>query len=78
MRLLREEIVQYCAVDVVLLPELERYYAGILSKEWRKKVEVETLKQVWESQRARYQPNGRHKRLGPWTESIALEDLSCW
>lgn len=65
-RPLREQIVEYCVQDVVLLPDLYEVYAGKLTRMWKTKVEIETLRRVKESQGVGYQANGDDKRLGPW------------
>lgn len=70
-RPLREEVWDYCVQDVEILPILWKVYEGRLGalgneEVWRKRIEVETLRRVEESQGVGYEPNGRHKALGPW------------
>lgn len=69
-RPLRQEIVDYCAVDVKVLPSLWDKYDATLrrpeKKDWRKRVAKATLERVRESQSQDYEPVGEHKVLGPW------------
>lgn len=69
-RPMAKEILEYCALDVTVLPKLYEVYNRILSQghksDWRKRVEHETLERVRLSQSEEYQPEGPHKVLGPW------------
>ena len=67
-RPLCDEIVQYCARDVTLLPELWREYTGKLGRSavWRGKVREETEARVRASQRGDFVGHSQAMALGPW------------
>ena len=65
-RPLREDIIKYCAQDVIHLPKLWNTYNRKLTTVWRAKVEQATLSRVAWSQSATYNGHGSHKSLGPW------------
>ena len=61
-----QDIVDYCAQDVVYLPVLWRVYAQKISAEWVRKVQHETCERILTSQKASYEPHGKDKTLSPW------------
>lgn len=64
-RPLPELLAKYCAQDVKVLPRLAKVYEGRMSAVWKERVGAETEKRLRESRSVGYQPNGRHKALGP-------------
>lgn len=65
---LRDEVRQYCAGDVALLPGLYHTYNAKLNGLWRGKVQAATKDRIKLSQGADYDGNSRSKTLGPWDE----------
>jgi exonuclease 3'-5' domain-containing protein 1 len=65
-RPLAEEIRAYCVQDVQFLPFLWWKYNRLMNTLWKEKVDKETKNRVSDSQGDNYQPNGKHKVLGPW------------
>lgn len=69
-RPLRRELVEYCMMDVRVLPSLYERYDSELKhpnkRDWRKRVDQATLQRVKDSQGPEYEPNGPHKTLSPW------------
>ena len=61
-----QDIVDYCAQDVVYLPVLWRVYTQKVSAEWMRKVQYETCQRILASQKASYEPHGKDKILSPW------------
>lgn len=70
-RPLPDDIVRYCAQDVVHLPLLWNTYKKKLSEAWAAKVEKETLARLKMSKEASYDPHGKNKALSPWPPSAA-------
>ncbi|CAG7984198.1 unnamed protein product [Penicillium salamii] len=64
-RPLPDEIRQYCAGDVQLLPELWRNYNSKITPRWAARVESEVKNRVWLSQSATFNGKGRHMALAP-------------
>jgi exonuclease 3'-5' domain-containing protein 1 len=64
-RPLPQILIEYCVGDVESLPLLSTIYQSRLDGPWLEKVRVETEKRLEESRSPRYQPNGKHKCLGP-------------
>lgn len=64
-----QDIVDYCTQDVVYLPVLWEIYTQKLSAKWMKKVLRESRERIVASQKASYEPEGRHKALSPWGKS---------
>ena len=62
-----EEIILYCIVDVIRLPELRDRFWEELDHGSRDLVNEETKKRVTASQKSEYQPHGRDKAVAPWT-----------
>jgi len=60
------DIIRYCVNDVVYLPQLRQVYWTRLDAGWRTRVVVETRRRVQQSQAPGYQPQGEHKKYGPW------------
>ena len=69
IRPIRQEIVDYCANDVVHLPVLWNTYSIKLSKKWASRVQEETDRRVLTSQAISYDPHGRDKTLSPWVST---------
>ena len=65
-RPLAPDITAYCVNDVKLLPKLRSLYWNRLGVQWKEKVRVKTTARVLDSQSSAYQPQGKHKALGPW------------
>ena len=61
-----QDIVDYCAQDVVYLPVLWRVYTRKISAEWMRKVQYETCERILASQKTSYEPHGKDKTLSPW------------
>ena len=64
-----QDIVDYCAQDVVYLPVLWNVYSQKIGKKWLKRVQEETVKRVLMSQAESYEPHGEHKVLSPWANT---------
>lgn len=64
-----QDIIDYCAQDVVYLPVLWNVYAQKIGKKWLKRVQEETVKRVLMSQAESYEPHGEHKVLSPWANT---------
>ncbi|PYH92639.1 hypothetical protein BO71DRAFT_451250 [Aspergillus ellipticus CBS 707.79] len=76
----KEEIIPYCAEDVILLPGLYAVYNRKLNSDWKSKVQDATKDRIRLSQSMGYEPKGKHMALGPWPDKptkkkngIALE-----
>lgn len=69
IRPMLQDIVDYCAQDVVYLPALWNVYLQKISKKWLKRVQQETVKRVLISQAESYKPHGEHKVLSPWANT---------
>ena len=65
-RPLAPDITAYCVNDVKLLPQLRSWYWNRLGVQWMEKVRIKTTARVRDSQSPAYQPQGKHKALGPW------------
>ena len=61
-----QAIVDYCTQDVVYLPILWRMYTQKVSAKWMRKVQDKTCERILASQKASYEPHGRHKIFSPW------------
>lgn len=70
-RPLPEDIVQYCAQDVVHLPLLWKTYKKSLSSMWLVTVEFETEARLNMAKDASYDPDGKNKALSPWQPRAA-------
>lgn len=64
-RPLSKEIVDYCIQDVMILPMLATTYEARLSRTWKKKADLETVKRLEDSTKTTYRPHGDHKKFGP-------------
>ncbi|KAF9884467.1 hypothetical protein FE257_001728 [Aspergillus nanangensis] len=64
-RPLPEEIIQYCAQDVQILPKLYHTYNGRIGRWWREKVEVAVRERIDVCLQAGYTGKGSHKALAP-------------
>lgn len=64
-RPLTPEIIEYCAQDVQLLPDLRNVYRRKLCDAWWKKIAEETGARIRLSQSQNYNGKGRHMTLGP-------------
>ena len=69
IRPMLQDIIEYCAQDVVYLPILWNVYSQKIGKEWLKRVQQETVKRVLMSQAESYEPHGEHKVLSPWANT---------
>ena len=69
IRPMLQDIVDYCAQDVVYLPCLWNVYSQKISKRWLKRVQEETVKRILMSQAESYEPHGEHKVLSPWANT---------
>ena len=69
IRPMLQDIVDYCAQDVVYLPVLWNVYSQKIGKKWLKRVQEETVKRVLMSQAESYEPHGEHKVLSPWANT---------
>ena len=70
-RPLPDDIVKYCAQDVVYLPVLWNTYKKNLSEAWAAKVEKETEARLEMSKDPSYDPHGKNKAFSPWPPSAA-------
>ena len=68
IRPMLQDIVHYCAQDVVYLPVLWNVYSQKIGKKWLKRVQEETVKRVLMAQAESYEPHGEHKVLSPWAK----------
>lgn len=75
VRPLLQDIITYCAQDVVHLPILWSTYSDRLSKSWLKRVEAETAKRVMLSQAGSYDSFGDHKVWSPWAKNVKDKHL---
>lgn len=68
-RPLSNDLMNYCAQDVQVLPALWKQYDRKLGTNWRSKVHLESESRVKMSQTATYNGKGRHMALAPtaWT-----------
>ncbi|KAK0509428.1 hypothetical protein JMJ35_007822 [Cladonia borealis] len=69
IRPMLQNIVDYCAQDVVYLPCLWNVYSQKISRKWLTRVQEETVKRVLMSQAESYEPHGEHKVLSPWANT---------
>lgn len=76
VRPLLQDIITYCAQDVVHLPILWSTYTDRLSKSWLKRVEAETAKRVMLSQAESCVPSGDHKVWSPWAKNMKDKHLN--
>ncbi len=58
--------VQYCANDVLHLPDLHARYLGRIRGDWLTKAKEESSRRASESRSPAYQPHSPTKSLGPW------------
>lgn len=72
-----QDIVKYCAQDVVYLPVLWNVYSQKIGKKWLKRVQEETAKRVLMSQAELYDPHGEHKVLSPWMNTAKDGKRNC-
>ena len=70
VRPLAQDVITYCAQDVVHLPILWSTYSGRLSKSWLKQVEAETAKRIMWSHAESYDPSGDEKVWSPWGKNV--------
>lgn len=66
IRPLPDNIINYCAGDVVHLPRLWKVYSQKIDKSWLERVQEETRKRVAMSQDESYDPHGKDKAFSPW------------
>ncbi|KAF2261431.1 hypothetical protein CC78DRAFT_608160 [Lojkania enalia] len=77
-RPLRDIVKKYCVQDVLHMPQLWRTYNRRMTEFWREMVERATTGRIQESQSANYEPHGRHKVLGPWTNTEIAREEKGW
>jgi exonuclease 3'-5' domain-containing protein 1 len=81
-RPIRQEILQYCAQDVMLLPTLWKAYSVKLRQPdkgcWRWMIREETQKRVTLSQSAHYDGQSQGKVYGPWDEHNIEQRMDSW
>ncbi|KAF2431356.1 hypothetical protein EJ08DRAFT_632234 [Tothia fuscella] len=65
-RPMQKLLVDYCALDVEVLPLLWGVYNGKLDAAWSRKLVAATEDRVIESQSPGYNPDDREKSRGPW------------
>lgn len=58
--------VQYCANDVIHLPDLHDLYWNRMGPDWRAKAMEESARRVAEAHSPGYKPQSPTKTLGPW------------
>lgn len=67
---LKPDIIQFCARDVALLPELWDIYSARLhlpeQENWPGKVKAQTQKRIEDSQSPECEPRSKSKLYGPW------------
>lgn len=71
-RPITHSIQEYCAGDVLFLPQLRDCYMGKLHGTWREKVARETLTRISDSQSPSYQPKSESKKFGPWMSDSTI------
>ena len=69
IRPMLQDIVDYCAQDIVYLPCLWNVYSQKISRKWLTRVQEETVKRILMSQAESYEPHGEHKVLSPWANT---------
>ncbi|KAI0379654.1 ribonuclease H-like domain-containing protein [Hypomontagnella monticulosa] len=57
---------QYCANDVIHLPELHALYLRRISRDWLAKAKEQSSRRVEEAHSPAYVPQSASKALGPW------------
>lgn len=79
-RPLPENLVDYCARDVITLVDLYDVYSKRLRQKpalrqrvWKHQIHKETLERIRQSQSPGYEPNGRSKARGPWKGRMIAE-----
>ncbi|KAK7428050.1 hypothetical protein QQZ08_005482 [Neonectria magnoliae] len=65
-RLLEDEIIQYCANDVIHLPQLMDFYRQRITEPWRSRALAESQNRVSEARSPTYNPDSPSKARGPW------------
>ena len=65
VRPLRDEIVQYCFQDVMILPQLLGKYGSLLKRDAAAGVNEEALRRITRSQSSGFNGKGRHMAVGP-------------
>lgn len=65
-RPLEANTVQYCANDVIYLPDLHTVYLNRISNDWLAEAKEESLRRLREVHSPTYEPRSPTKALGPW------------
>ena len=65
-RPLQEDIIAYCAQDVIYLPLLWDIYSKSMDGAWAAKAKEETRARLKKSEDASYDPHSKDKALSPW------------
>ena len=69
-RPLDDKTVQYCANDVLHLPDLHAFYLKRIKGDWLPKVTEESALRVTQAHSPAYEPQSPAKKLGPWGSGI--------
>ena len=77
IRPILQDIIDYCAQDVVYLPVLWNVYSLKIGEKWLKRVQEETGKRVLMSQAESYDPYGKVKVLSPWVNTAKEGKKNC-
>lgn len=65
-----QDVIDYCAQDVIYLPILWMVYSKKISEKWLQRVQEETRRRVSMSQTESYDPHGKHKVWSPWAKTV--------
>ncbi|KAJ5714435.1 ribonuclease H-like domain-containing protein [Penicillium malachiteum] len=71
-RPLSPEVIEYCAQDVVFLPDLFIYYDSLLREPWRTRVLEATKERIEFSKSPHFPRKPRDFALGPWRDDGSL------
>ena len=78
-RPIRQDVREYCAGDVALLPGLYKVYKRKMTGLWQEKVRSSTVDRIKLSRTAKYDSNAPGKARSPWmgsdNKSLDLDDL---
>ncbi|KAL7918535.1 ribonuclease H-like domain-containing protein [Trichoderma austrokoningii] len=77
-RPLSKDILDYCAQDVYILPDLLRCYAGRCDAIWEKRVAEASRSRVAQSQRTHYNGKGAHMALAPADWYYKRQHYASW
>ncbi|OOF94073.1 hypothetical protein ASPCADRAFT_406936 [Aspergillus carbonarius ITEM 5010] len=77
-RPLKQEMINYCAGNVELLPGLYAVYNDKLNAYWQRKVERATASRISKSRGKNYNPHSRDNGLGPWRNEHRREYMQVY